>query len=40
MAQLTVHILFRYNQPKEVAGADNDNSGQTAVDFFFKKLKF
>merc|ERR1712032_5845 len=30
----------RYNKPNDKAGDDNDNSGQTAVDFFFKKLKF
>lgn len=33
-------FVFRYNKPNDASGEDNDNSGQTAVDFFFKKLKF
>ena len=30
----------RYNKPTNAGGEDNENSGQTAVDFFFKKLRF
>ena len=30
----------RYNKPTSASGEDNENSGQTAVDFFFKKLRF
>merc|ERR1712070_754071 len=30
----------RYNKPNDRSADENDNSGQTAVDFFFKKLKF
>ena len=30
----------RYNKPNDASGDDNDNSGQGAVDFFFKKLGF
>jgi len=38
----TVKEIFneRYNKPNDASGDDNDNSGQTAVDFFFKKLRF
>jgi large subunit ribosomal protein L27e len=30
----------RYNKPADAANDENENSGQTAVDFFFKKLRF
>lgn len=33
-------FLIRYNKPNDPSADENDNSGQTAVDFFFKKLKF
>jgi large subunit ribosomal protein L27e len=30
----------RYNKPSDTGADENENSGQTAVDFFFKKLRF